>query len=124
MNTESTQSTITKAEEYLDRAQEGYCKPEEDLVPYMICRCAYKSVASYLSAYLINHDMTLDGSESLESLLKASRELDPQFESLNLDPLFYGEAHQDEAAVASPRIINEYLKLATQTRDLITTNLK
>ena len=120
---EIIQSTFEKADEHLDRAQEQYCKPKEDLVPYMICRSAYFSVANYLAAYLRHNNFEVKREMSLEFLLNACRELDPKFKELNLDQLFYGASHQEDAVVASQRIINEYLKLATQTRDLIARDL-
>ena len=46
-------TTMSQADALLDAANEELCRPEEDVVPYMVCNNAYKSVGKYLTGYAI-----------------------------------------------------------------------
>lgn len=115
---------LDEANEFYSSAQEELCRPEEDVVPFMICKCAYKSVSRYLAAFLLQKGMEINDSTSLESLLNKCREIDSKFLELDLNTLFYGNAHLDEAAVADWDTMQEYLEVATRTRDLITKDIQ
>ncbi len=119
MNEQITKITLKDANEYYDAAQEELCRPEEDLVPYKICRSAYKSVGNYLAAYLFNHGFEVRDEMTLEFLLEKSISFDPKFEVLDLKPLFYGNAHHEEVIHATAETMQVYLGIAEQTRDLV-----
>ncbi|NNJ55783.1 MAG: hypothetical protein HKP14_06610 [Bacteroidia bacterium] len=124
MNDQITKITLDEANDYYDVAQEELCRPEEDLVPFMICRSAYKSVGNYLAAFLFHEGIDVKNSMTLEFLLKTCREKNANFNELNLDPLFYGNAHSEEVVSADMETMHVYLDLAAKTKELVTEQLK
>lgn len=112
-------TTLSLAENYYETAQEQYCKPEEDLVPYMVCRSAFKSVGNYLAAFMIHNGMEVNDGMSLEFLLNSCRSLHADFNQLDLSPLYYGNAHQGEVVIADDGTMHRYMDLSTKTRDLV-----
>ncbi|MCB9246571.1 MAG: hypothetical protein H6606_09085 [Flavobacteriales bacterium] len=111
--------TIKLAHDYYDTAYEQYCKPEEDLVPYMVCRSAYKSVGNYLAAYMFHRGLMVKDEMTLQFLLKSCQDLNPAFNELDLDLLFYGNAHHEEVLFADDVTMHKYMDLSTATRDLV-----
>lgn len=118
-NDSDYQMTIDLANQYYDTAYEQYCKPEEDLVPYMVCRSAYKAVGNFLAAYMFHRGLVVKDEMSLKYLLDSCCELNPAFKELNLDLLFYGNAHQEEVLFADDDTMHKYMDLSTITRDLV-----
>jgi hypothetical protein len=123
-NDQITKITLDEAHAYYDTAQEELYRPEEDLVPFMICRSAFKSTGNYLAAYLFHEGIDVKDSMPLEYLLEACLEKNSRFNELNLDLLFYGNAHSVDIVNADIDTMNKYLKIAAQTRDLVTEILK
>jgi len=115
---------LLEATGYLEAAQEEWCRPEEDVVSYMVCLGAYKSVEKYLSAYLFKRGHERSEMEPLEIRLKACCSQSPAFNDLNLEPLFYGNAHHTDTAWVDFETMKVYLNLAKQTRALVEKEIK
>ena len=81
-------STYDEANNLFDLAQEHMCKPEEDVVTYVVCHTLYKSSILYLKAWLEQNGYEVDENSNLEQLLTRCREVDSKFADLKLEPLF------------------------------------
>ncbi|TRX49856.1 hypothetical protein FNH22_26490 [Fulvivirga sp. M361] len=117
MYDQKVNTTFDQADELFRIAQEELCKPEEDVVPYMVCRNAFKSVNKYLTAFLLKHGMDIHASMSLEVLLDACRQIDPAFNELNLN-LLYSTGEKEDVWM-DMGTVNEYIALAKQTRQMV-----
>jgi len=114
---EKAQTAIVQADELFNIAQEELARPEEDVVPYSVCRNAFKSVNKYLSGYLLRHGYDIHASMSLEVLLNRCREIDPKFSDLNLDPLY--SSSEPEDVWMDMETVKEFIDLASQTRKMV-----
>lgn len=117
MYDQKIKSVHNQAEEYLNAAEEGLLKPEEDIVPYMICRNAYKSIQSYLTWFLMNRDLKYNPKITLKDLLMDCRKYDAKFNDLHLDLLY--DAHEKEDVWMDLAVANQFMSLATQTKALV-----
>ena len=112
-----TKTTYDQADELYQNAQEEYSRPEEDVVPYSVCRGAYKAVNKYLTGYLMKNGMDVHASMSLETLLSHCKEINNEFHNLNLDLMYNTE--DQENVFMDVKTVRRYLSLADQTRQLV-----
>lgn len=117
MHNQKVKTTLDQADELFMTAQEELSRPEEDVVPYMVCRNAFKSVNKYLTGFLLKHGMEIHASMSLEVLLDRCREIDPRFNGLNLDPLY--STNEQEDVWMDMDTVKEFIGLATLTREMV-----
>ncbi len=87
MYDQKIKSTLDQAAELFDAAKEELCRPEEDVVPYMVCNNAYRSVTKYLNGYLLKNGIEIHHSMSLQVLLNLCRDVDPKFNDLDLSSM-------------------------------------
>jgi hypothetical protein len=114
---QKAQNALIQADQLYQTAQEELSRPEEDVVAYSVCRNAFKSVNKYLSGFLLKHGMDIHASMSLDILLNRCREIDPKFNSLNLDPLY--SSSEPEDVWMDMDAVKEFIALATQTRKMV-----
>ncbi len=114
---QKAQNTLSQANQLYQTAQEELSRPEEDVVAYSVCRNAFKSINKYLSGFLLKHGMDIHASMSLDILLNRCREIDPKFNSLNLDPLY--SSSEPEDVWMDMDAVKEFIALATQTRKMV-----
>ncbi len=117
MNDLKTKAALDQADELFSTAAEELYRPEEDVVPYMVCSTAYKSVGKYLTAFLLKNDIEIHNSMPMETLLKLCRDIDPRFGNLNLDPLL--QPTENEKVWTNMRTVRQFIDLASQTRTLV-----
>jgi len=118
-NDQIIKTTIKQADQHLFDAEEELCRPEEDVVPYMACRGAYKAVNHYLVGYLLKHGMEINASMSLDFLLDTCRAIEPQFAELNLDPLYNTNIHEHDDVFMDMDTVKEFMGIASQTKILV-----
>lgn len=117
MYEQKAQTAIGQADELFQIAKEELSRPEEDVVPYSVCRNAFISVNKYLAGYLLKHGIDIHASMSLEVLLNKCREIDAKFNDLNLDPLY--STSEPEDVWMDMDTVNEFIELATRTRKMV-----
>lgn len=117
MNDPKAQTTLNQADELFDCAKEELARPEEDVVGYLVCHNAFKSVERYLTAYLMEHGRAIYSSMSIEEMMAECRAIDIKFNDLNLDALFKTKLNEDVYMDMST--VNHFITLAEQTRWLV-----
>ena len=115
-----TSNTLDQADKLYQSASEEYSRPEEDVVPYMVCRSAYKAVDKYLTAFLMKHGIEIHNSMSIDVLLELCRDLDTRFNDLTLDPLLTKSDNED--LWMNMDTVNDFYRLASETRKLVAEN--
>lgn len=111
------QTTLDQADELFDTAQNELARPEEDVVPYSVCRSAFKSVNKYLTGYLIKNGLEIHSSMSLEEMLKKCQEIDPKFNDLDLKLLY--STSEEENVWTDMKMVKEYIAMAEKTKKLV-----
>lgn len=120
MNNLKSQNILEEADEMLHTAKEELCRPEEDVVHYMVCKHAYKAITKYMAGYLIGQGQAVSHSSSISDLLDKCRNINPTFKKLNLDPLL--RQGDPEDLWMNSRTANEFINLANKTRNLVGLN--
>ena len=75
---------LEDAKQKLQDAREELCRPEEDVVAFMVCKNAQQAIQNYLSAFLSHHGIDASTDITVESLYRKCRSIDPRFEKVDL----------------------------------------
>lgn len=114
---EKVKATLGQAEELFFSAKKELSRPNRDLVPYMVCRSAYKAIHKYLIGFLLSHGIDIHASTSLEILLDKCKEIDSKFNDLHLKPLYSTKVNED--VWLDMITVNKYIELASETRKMV-----
>lgn len=120
MYDQRAKTALDQADQLYFSAQEELARPEEDVVPYMVCRNAFKAVNKYLIGYLIINGLDVHSSMSIEDMVTNCRKLNEGFKALNLSP-FYSTS-EDEDVWMDMKTMYEFIDLATQTKEIVKQN--
>lgn len=110
-------SYLDQAADHLHKAHEELCKPEEDVVPYSICKNAHGAITNLLSAFLMSNGRDLPEAKTVESMLPLCSTLHSRFEELHLEPFF--NPTETEDIWMNLDAANDYLKIAEKTQSLV-----
>lgn len=108
---------LDRAESYFNKAKEELHKPEEDVVPYSICKNANEAIINFLSSFLLNYGQEIPKSRSVKDLLAACREVETEFNNLHLSP-FYNPA-ETEHLWMNIDMATDFLTMAETTREMV-----
>ncbi|MGB0524050.1 MAG: hypothetical protein ACPGJS_13865 [Flammeovirgaceae bacterium] len=111
--------TLELAEEFFNVASEELNRPEEDLVPYAVCRNAYLAVNNFMIGYLQQHGKEIHGTTSLEELVQQCSEFNHNFMTLDLSNMY--KSSEDVDVWMDLETAKEYMDLAVQTRTFVST---
>ncbi len=110
---------LKEADDYLQKAKEELCKPEEDVVPFSVYQSAFRSTMNCLSSYLLEHDELLPDAPTVEVLLDNCRKVNSKFNDLDLTSM-YNPTEKDEDVWMSVAAAEKFLALAEKTRKMVT----
>ena len=110
---------IDQANKLFEIAQQELYKPEEDVVHYMVCRNAFKSVNKFLTGFLLDQGVEIHASISLDSLLNQCRKVDATFNDLNLDDMY--NSNTNENVWMDMKTAKSFISLAEQTQKIVLT---
>lgn len=105
---------LDKADNFFYAAKEELCRPEEDVVPYSVCRNAYYAVMNYLGSFLGEHGVEFQEKDQIEDLLNQCRTIDRKFYSLNLSPMYRWTNTEDPWMNID--MANDFISMAENTR--------
>ncbi len=114
------QSILSEADVLLLKAKEELCRPDEDVVHYMVCKHAYKAIEKYLAGFLLKNGVRIHNSTSISDLLGQCRTIDPDFRKLDLNLLTRAGDPQD--LWMNKNTANEFIHLAEVTKNHIGAN--
>lgn len=114
---EKVKSTLDHAEHLYLTAHEEWCKPEEDVVPYMICSNLYESVHTYLRAFLLQNGVEIHENLNVEKLWALSKDLDTGFGDLKLEKML--KVNTNEKDWMGMDTVSEFIDMAKTTRNLV-----
>lgn len=111
------QPILSEADFLFETAKEELCRPDEDVVHYMVCKHAFKAIEKYMAGFLIKKGVRIQNSTSIGDLLSQCRAMDPIFKTLNLDPLT--SAGDPQNLWMSIQTAKEFVHLAGETKNLV-----
>jgi hypothetical protein len=89
MDTNQINTKFEQADQFLEAAQSELNRPAEDVVPYMVCRSARKSISHYLKGFLLKHGNNVNEEDSVETLLNKCQNISSTFLSFDLGPITF-----------------------------------
>lgn len=68
----------------LREANEELCRPEEDVVSYLVCKNSQAAIEKFLKGFLLSKGMDPQGYKNISSLFTQCVAINPAFENLDL----------------------------------------
>ncbi|MCY2688727.1 hypothetical protein [Salinimicrobium sp. TH3] len=68
----------------LREANEELCKPEEDVVSYLVCKNSQYAIENFMIGYLLTNNLELSGNENINTLYKKCVAIDEKFREIDL----------------------------------------
>ncbi len=81
----------------LKEANHELCRPEEDVVSWLVCQKAQHAIENYLRGYLLNMGVDPSGYDSIERMYRECLKLNSEFEKVDLNG-FTCDYTQDDMA--------------------------
>ncbi len=75
------------ATEKLKKANEELFKPEEDVVPYSVCKNSQFAIESYLKGYLLEQSIDISKLDTIDKLYIKCVEINPKFKKIDLSDI-------------------------------------
>ena len=75
------------ASEKLKKANEELFRPQEDIVPYSVCKNSQFAIENYLKGYLLDNKVTIIKLDTIDKLFEKCKNINPKFEKINLSDL-------------------------------------
>ena len=116
MHTNQIKTKFEQADQFLEAAQSELNRPAEDVVPYMVCRSARKSISHYLKGFLLKHGIQFEEEDTVEILLKKCQTIHSKFNSFDLSPITFT---MDDEYSAEFDEMKSCIDLATYTKQLV-----
>ena len=75
------------ASEKLKKTNEELFRPEEDIVPYSVCKNSQFAIESYLKGYLLDNDVDISKLETIDKLFEQCKLINKNFEKIDLSDI-------------------------------------
>ncbi|MEG9327167.1 HEPN domain-containing protein [Salinimicrobium catena] len=75
---------FSEAIKKLQEADSELCRPEEDVVSYLVCKNSQFAIENFLKGYLLNKGIDPQDYESINSLYEQCVAINPKFKDLDL----------------------------------------
>ncbi len=81
---ENAQEFYKLAVEKLKEANEELCRPEEDVVAFMVCKNSQVAINNFLRGYLMENEVFPEPDQTIDSLYERCKGINPNFEKIDL----------------------------------------
>ncbi|NNF34453.1 MAG: HEPN domain-containing protein [Saprospiraceae bacterium] len=110
----------SKAEEYLQAAQNEMFKASEDVVPYVICKNAHLSIIQFLKGFLINKGETVKDGASIDDLVEKCKLYNNKFATLQDQHLKCGHGTSANTYCTTVDTVSACIEAALEAKKLTT----
>tara|TARA_R110000744_G_scaffold57021_1_gene120087 strand:+ start:517 stop:981 length:465 start_codon:yes stop_codon:yes gene_type:complete len=118
MDTDQFKTKFESADQFLEAAKGELNRPAEDVVPFMVCRSARKSISNYLKGFLITKGVEYNEEDTVEILLAKCQGIHGGFNDFDLSPLKF---NSDDEYSAEFDEMQSCIDLASYARQLVHT---
>lgn len=91
---------FNEAVKKLQEANEELCRPEEDVVSFLVCKNSQFAIESFLKGYLLSRGIDPQGYKNIDSLYEQCVAINPKFSVLDLSG-FTCKSHARESRSCS-----------------------
>jgi hypothetical protein len=112
-----TITSYNQAEDLYIAAKEELMRPEEDIVPYLICQKCFYAISHYLKGFLHHNNVAFEENDDLKNLIHLATITDGKFNVLNI-PLLK-RPKETEDVWMNIDSANDFLELAGKTRFMV-----
>ena len=84
---EKATKLFQEALEKLDQANTEICRPEEDIVSYLVCKNAQFAIENYLKGYLFKHGVDASNYNTIDVLFDQCKLINKKFDTINLSSI-------------------------------------
>ena len=78
------QDLYETAVQKLKEANDELCRPEEDVVAYMVCRNSQLAIHNFLRAYLLQNEIDVDDEATVDDLYNKCKSINVNFGKIDL----------------------------------------
>ena len=84
---EKVTKLFQKASEKLDQANAEICRPEEDIVSYVVCKNAQVAIENYLKGFLFKNGVDASKYNTIDTLFEQCKLINNKFEKVSLSTI-------------------------------------
>jgi HEPN domain-containing protein len=81
---EHVQNYFDDAIKKLDQAHQELCRPEEDVVSFLVCKNSQFAIENFLKGFLVQNDIDPCNFSTIDSLYEQCKNVNKRFEKINL----------------------------------------
>jgi hypothetical protein len=112
-----------KAIEKLIEANEELCRPEEDVVSFMVCKNAQFAIENFLTGFLLHNAVVPNSNATINELYEQCRAIDKNFEKLDISAFECRSHHElNGRSCNETEKVSKCLQTADQLEDFLREN--
>ena len=81
---QQVQEFYDTAVQNLKAANDELCRPEEDVVAFMVCKNSQVAISNFLKGYLLQNDVAVDTDATIDDMYNQCKAINPNFSNVNL----------------------------------------
>ena len=81
---QDVQELYGRAVQKLKEANDELCRPEEDVVAFMVCKNSQVAISNFLQGYLLQNGVAVAPDATIDEMYGKCKELNANFEKINL----------------------------------------
>ncbi|MDP2059298.1 MAG: hypothetical protein U1C58_00590 [Flavobacteriaceae bacterium] len=112
-----------KAIEKLIEANEELCRPEEDVVSFMVCKNAQFAIENFLIGFLLHNAVVPNSKSTINELYEQCRAIDKNFEKLDISAFECRSHHElNGRSCSETKKVSKCLQTADQLESFLRKN--
>ena len=81
---QQVQEFYDTAVQNLKAANDELCRPEEDVVAFMVCKNSQVAISNFLKGYLLQNDVAVDTDATIDNMYNQCKAINPNFANIDL----------------------------------------
>lgn len=112
-----------EAIEKLNRANEEICRPEEDVVSFMVCKNAQFAIENFLIGFLLQNGIVPGCQATIDELYEQCKGIEKNFEKLDISAIeCRSHHHLNGRSCGETEKVSKCLQTADQLEDFLRKN--
>ena len=103
----------------LQEANEELCRPEEDVVSYLVCKNSQYAIESFLRGYLFKNQIEAAGDENINTLFKRCVALNEKFGEIDLHDFTCKGHRPDSRSCSDTEKVSKCYEIADKMNEFL-----
>lgn len=108
-----------EAVQMLQEANNELCRPEEDVVSYLVCKNSQYAIENFLKGFLLKNGIEPAGKENINSLYKKCVKLNNKFKQIELNDFTCKGHRPDSRSCSEPEKVSKCYVIADKIDSLL-----